>query len=152
MSLSKLLAELRNAIFELSLPHTIELSAAGNATTPALLQLNKQIRAEATSLYQPVEITAHITENQLYGPLSWLAARPRAAAQAVTSLHLQFSASDAFIANLSPIVGKYGTAEWVASEFMRAWQELQETRNQAFLKVAGVDARAIQLKIPMRDR
>lgn len=115
MSFLKLAPELRNDIYELALPQTVTLSLSGDPTTPSLLQVNHQIRAEATPLYRPTQITAHIQDDQLNGPVAWVATQLPATMKAVTGLFLRFSTSDALIATNVPDANE-ASQPWTRAE------------------------------------
>lgn len=95
MGLLDLPAELRNTIYELSIPNEVAVTVSGKTwTIPALLQTNRQIRHEATSAWQPAFVSANIEDNHTDGPILWLADRAFAANKAIAFLEVRLNASE----------------------------------------------------------
>lgn len=95
MGLLDLPAELRNTIYELSLPNKVAVTVSGKTrTAPAVLRTNRQIRYEAMSAWQPVFVYAEIEDNQMDGPILWLADRAPAANKAIVFLEMRLTAGE----------------------------------------------------------
>lgn len=159
MSFLEMPPELRNAIYELALPQTVTLSLSGDPTTPSLLQVNHQIRAEATPLYRPTQITAHIQDDQVNGPVAWAATQLPAAMEEVTGFCLRFSTSDALIATNVPVANE-GPLPWsltevesILSAIMKAGFRVADAciHLKGALEGAGVPANSIRLETPRRS-
>lgn len=83
-------AELRNAVYELVLSELVsssptQIAMSGQETTPSILQINRQIRAEAKSLLQPVDFLARLEDDDISGPLTWLNNRTKTENEAIRS-------------------------------------------------------------------
>lgn len=118
MSLFKLPAELRNQIYELALPQTATISLSGIASTPTLLQVNRQIRSEAISLYHPTKVVAIIKDTATDGPMTWLSSRTKTANATIESFTFECYIDEATVTDFVEFIEKdgLGSAEGLDQE------------------------------------
>lgn len=94
MDFLDLAPELRNEIYELSLPDHVFLKSSGaDLHGTGLLRVNRQIRHEAGSMWQPDSVFIRLQDDRVDGPLLRFARRSPTANRAIKHLVINLSAS-----------------------------------------------------------